>query len=359
MIFSGANSARTAGRHLAGSVLIAGGLAVAITAPAIALPASVVGWGPRSFAELARRTSPSVVNISVVREVAEVPLFGPPGYYVQKGIGSGFVIDPAGLILTNDHVVEGKKVVTVTFPDGRRMRGKVLGFDSNVDVALVKVPATHLPALRLADSNTAQAGDWVLAFGSPLGLQRTVTAGILSAVNREFSQSEHQSYLQTDAAINPGNSGGPLVLLDGLVVGMNTFIARGAQGIGFAIPSNTLRSTIAQIRLHGTVARPWLGVTVAKLTPELARYLGVRVGKGIVVVQVSPGSPAARVGLEAGDILLLVDGLPLSTPEQLVAMLHHKRPGQSVRISVERGRFERTLAVRLGAAGPSAPSLPG
>lgn len=333
-------------------------LCLAIARPADAQPVTVVGWGPRSFALLASRTSPSVVNIDVVREVAEFPFFGPQGVVVQKGVGSGFVIDPDGLIVTNDHVVEGKSQVTVTFPDGRRVRGKVLGYDSAVDVALIKVPLTHLRALKFADSNKAEVGDWVLAFGSPLGLQRTVTSGIISAVNREFSRAERQPYLQTDAAINPGNSGGPLVLLNGEVVGMNTFIAEGAEGIGFAIPSNTLKSSIAQIRIHGTIAPAWLGVMVAKLTPQLARYLGVKASRGIVIVQVTGGSPASRAGLAEGDIVLSADGKPLSDPQQLVAELRHKRPGQRIRLVVERGGTRKTLSIRLGAAAPAAPTLP-
>ncbi|MBU6428181.1 MAG: trypsin-like peptidase domain-containing protein, partial [Cyanobacteria bacterium REEB65] len=279
------------------------------------------------------------------------------GTVIQKGIGSGFVVNSDGLVVTNEHVVEGRSEMTVTLSDGRRFKGKVLGYDSNVDLALVKVPAKGLPALPLADSNRAEVGDWVEAFGSPLGLQKTVTAGIISAVNREFSHAERLSYLQTDAAINPGNSGGPLVLLAGQVVGMNTFIAEGAQGIGFAIPSNTIRTTIAQIRAHGTIARGWLGTVVARITPELGRYLGVKAGRGIVIVDVTPASPAAKAGLAPGDVVLEADGQALSDPQQLVDRLSHKRAGQTITLLVERGRQRKFLKVQLGAAPPSTPSL--
>ncbi|MBM3274254.1 MAG: trypsin-like peptidase domain-containing protein, partial [Candidatus Sericytochromatia bacterium] len=258
-------------------------------------PQAAVEWSQRTFVRLAQQVYPAVVNIDVLQEVPVFPFFADESpVMVQKGVGSGFIIDGDGLIATNHHVVRGKSELTVLFSDGRRLKGVVRASDGVTDVALVKVKGNGFPVLRLADSDRIQPGDWVMAVGSPLGLRKTVTAGIISATGREFSEAERMNYLQTDAAINPGNSGGPLIDLDGEVVGMNTFIAQGAQGIGFAIPSNMVRHIVSQLKTMGVVERPWLGVKVAKLTPDLARRLRGTPGRGVVVFEVVTQSPVAR-----------------------------------------------------------------
>ena len=313
-------------------------------------PEAAVEWGPKTFAQLARRVSPAVVNIDVLQEVQVFPFFSGEGpVKVQKGVGSGFVIDSTGLIATNHHVIRGRNEITVTFSDGRRIRGKVLASDDVTDVALVRIPGQGLSTLALANSDAAQVGDWVLAFGSPLGLRRTVTSGIISATGREFSEAERVNYLQTDAAINPGNSGGPLVNLAGQVVGINAFIAAGAQGIGFAIPSNTVRDVVTQLRTHGRVERPWLGVKVARLTTELANQVGAKAGQGVVIFEVIPGSPSARAGLEPGDVVLSIGGKSIKDPTDLVTQLSRRKVGQKLDMVVQREGKRRGVSVKLTA----------
>jgi len=317
-------------------------------------PQAAVEWTQKTFVQLAQRAAPAVVNIDVVQEVRAFPFFGEESPVIQqKGVGSGFVLESDGLIGTNTHVVRGKADLTVTFSDGRRLRGKVLASDTLTDVALVRVQARGLPVLPLADSDKVQPGDWVMAIGSPLGLRKTVTAGIVSATGREFSEAERMNYLQTDAAINPGNSGGPLINLAGMVVGMNTYIAAGAQGIGFAIPSNSIRDIASQLKTHGQVQRPWLGVKVARLTPDLASQLGGTPGRGVVIFEVVPTSPAHRADLAEGDIILSIDGKALTDPADLVRALARKRPGQTLRLVVRREGRQVTINVKIGQRPPT------
>jgi S1-C subfamily serine protease len=325
------------------------------------LPAAVAQGTPMSFRGLVDRVIPSVVNIDVTRRVRpQLPrgfdrFFESPPTQEQQGVGSGFIIDPDGLILTNYHVIRGRAELSVTLHDGKTHQGRVIGTDPLTDVALIKIEAKGLKPLPLGNSDQMHPGDWVLALGSPLGLQETVTAGIISSVNRAVAIAERTNYLQTDAAINPGNSGGPLVNMAGQAVGMNTAIAQGAQGIGFAVPVNTITAVLPDLRAKGRVERAWLGVAVAAINPQIAQEIpGAKVGAGLVVLEVVANSPAERAGLQSEDILLSLDGKTLSEPRDLILLLNQKRPGQRVRVRILRGGKTRDLDLVLSTMPASA-----
>lgn len=320
--------------------------------------------GPPGFAALVQRVSPAVVNIDVVRRVRRrmFEWFGEatePSITVQRGVGSGFLIDRDGFIVTNHHVVSGKPDLTITLASGRTLRGKVLGSDPLTDVALVRVQASDLPSLPLGNSDQAQVGEWVLAFGSPLGLRRTVTAGIISSTNREVSFNERIGFLQTDAAINPGNSGGPLVNMAGQVVGINTAIAAEAQGIGFAIPINALKLILNELKATGHVSRAWLGISFAEITPELQENFPELKGKqGLVIAQVARGGPAERAGVRVEDLLLSLDAQPLRTTRDLITAMARRHPGERVELVVQRNGKRLRLSLTLATMPPSIETPP-
>lgn len=325
------------------------------------LPPAIAQGAPASFRGLVDRVIPSVVNIDVTRRVRpQLPrgfdrFFDAPPSQEQQGVGSGFIIDANGLIVTNYHVIRGRAELSVTLHDGKTLNGRVIGTDPLTDIALVKIDARGLQPLTLGNSDQIYPGDWVLALGSPLGLQETVTAGIISSVNREVAIAERTNYLQTDAAINPGNSGGPLVNMQGQVVGVNTAIARGAQGIGFAVPVNTLSQVLPDLREKGRVERAWLGVAIAGINAQIASELpGAKAGQGLLVLEVVPGSPAARAGLQPEDVILSVDGKALSEPRDLIGYLNQKRPGDKVRLRVLRRGQTRDVDLTLATMPPSA-----
>ena len=268
----------------------------------------------------------------------------------RSGEGSGFVISPDGLMLTNHHVIQGAQEVTVTFTDGTEVPVEVLGSDRSMDIALLQLPQDRSwPHLAFADSDAASVGDWVLAVGNPLGLGMTVTAGIISGKGRVLGNDifGNEDFLQTDAAINPGNSGGPLVDLHGQVVGMNTAIIAGANTVGFSIPTHLIQSVIDDLRTDGRIARGFLGVNSQPLTPDLAQALGVDATTGAVVAGVFPGTPAAAAGLEQGDVVVEVDGQTIDDQVGLVAAIGNHRPGDEVQVTVVRGRARKKLEVTL------------
>jgi serine protease Do len=264
------------------------------------------------------------------------------------GIGSGVIIDPSGIILTNNHVVDGGGEVTVRLQDGREFKAADVKADPKTDLAIVRVEgASDLTAAQLGDSSMVQVGDWALALGQPFGLTSTVTAGIISATHRDIGINSRENFFQTDAAINPGNSGGPLVDLDGQVIGINTAISTqsgGNEGIGFAIPSNLAHWVSSQLIQYGKVNRAYLGVGIQPVTTELARQFGVQPGKGVVVTQVFPDSPAAKGGLKSGDVVTQFDGTPITSAQELQQLVEKTGPGTSHKLTIVRDGKTQSLS---------------
>jgi len=314
---------------------------------------AAVPLGPTTIADLVDKAAPAVVNLDTVKRqrnpMRDLDAFfhgypgtgrGLPSFFEQRGVGSGFVIDSAGLIVTNYHVTKGVSAITVTFPDGRSFQGKVIGQDPGTDLALVSIQAKGLPTLKFADPRAVRVGEWVVAIGSPLGLSTTVTAGIVSALKRSVAISERVEFLQTDAPINPGNSGGPLLNLKGEVIGINTAIAARAQGIGFAIPAETARFVVSELREKGKVERPWMGLFIQ------VEEAGLRVH------EVSPGGPASRAGIQPGDVILELEGKKVSEAADVTRALGDRRVGDKVRLAVSRQGRRQQLILVLGAMPP-------
>lgn len=277
----------------------------------------------------------------------------------QRGLGSGFIIDKSGLILTNAHVVDKADRVTVRFKDGRTLQGKVQGVDEVTDLALVKVNAgADLPVAALGSSSNVQVGDWAIAVGNPLGLDNTVTLGIVSTLRRTSRDvgigNKRLEFIQTDAAINPGNSGGPLLNAQGEVIGINTAIRGDAMGIGFAIPIDRAKSIASQLQRGETVSHPFIGIGMEDLTPEKARELNsnpnspiqVPEVNGILVARVVPNSPAAAAGIRIGDVVLQVDGKRVTNGEDLLNIVDQSRIGQTLQLKVQRGSQTQQLSIR-------------
>ncbi|MBX9748850.1 MAG: Do family serine endopeptidase [Roseococcus sp.] len=337
----------------------------AITQTAVALP---------GFADLAARIRPAVVTITTTERATQVSSNSPfppgseqdqlfrrhfgeqPGQRQQpqrpaNALGSGFIVDADGTVVTNNHVVRNATSVKVKLEDGRELNARVVGRDERTDIAVLKVDAGQpLPFLALGDSNTARPGDWVVAVGNPFGLGGTVTAGIVSARGRDIGVGPYDDFIQIDASINSGNSGGPLFGLDGSVIGVNTAIfspSGGSVGIGFAIPSNMVRQVVAQIQANGRVERGFLGASTQPLTPALARSLRLSKPEGALVGQVEPESPAARGGLRAGDVVTQVGETAVANPRDLARAIGDARPGSEVRLSVQRDGAAQELRVTL------------
>jgi serine protease Do len=321
-----------------------------------------------SFSKVADLVKPAVININTVSRG------GPPGrtpfeeffgeeFYKrffgeaperipQRSLGSGVIIDPAGVALTNAHVVERATEIEIITLDGSKHRAKVIGIDKKTDLAVLRLDdgKGKFPYIRLGDSDRMQVGDWVIAVGSPFGLQATVTAGIISAKARQIGQGPFDDFLQTDAAINPGNSGGPLVNMQGEVVGINTAIVAGGSGIGFAIPSNMARKIYTELIAKGKVTRGWLGVSIQPLTPELAKSFNAKDNKGVLISDVIGESPAAKAGLQPGDILLEFEGKKVDGPADLQRAVGLTNPGNSSKVKVWRDQGEKTVDVKIGEA---------
>ncbi|MFN6537370.1 MAG: HhoA/HhoB/HtrA family serine endopeptidase [Nostoc sp. EkiNYC01] len=281
-----------------------------------------------------------------------------PRQRVERGSGSGFIINSSGQILTNSHVVDGADRVTVTLKDGRTFDGKVLGEDAVTDVAVIKIEANNLPTLSVGNSDILQPGEPVIAIGNPLGLNNTVTSGIISATGRSGSDigasDKRVDYIQTDAAINPGNSGGPLLNTRGQVIAMNTAIIRGAQGLGFAIPINTAQRIAQELIANGKVDHPYLGVQMVTLTPEnkerIKNIAGDRLNltaeEGVLLVEIVPRSPASAAGLRAGDVIKSINNQPVTKIEQVQKLVENSKIGTSLPIEVERNGQIVQVAVR-------------
>ncbi|MBF0424070.1 MAG: DegQ family serine endoprotease, partial [Magnetococcales bacterium] len=319
-----------------------------------------VADGLPDLTELVKRLKPSVVNIHATRKLeveggsGRSPFEGTPFEHFFKqfneqmprerpeaqNLGSGFVIDPEGFILTNHHVVDGSDKITVRFPDEREFSAKVIGSDSKTDLALIKIESNEkLPVVTLGDSSTSEVGAWVMAIGNPFGLDATVTVGIISAKGRIIGSGPYDDFIQTDAAINPGNSGGPLFDMQGKVVGINTAIfsrSGGNMGIGFAIPINLAKSVVSQLKTNGHVTRGWLGIGIQTVTPELAQALGLKDPKGALITHIMHGGPGEKAGLKTGDVILKFDGHEIGRMRELPTMVAATEVGKKVPLDVLR-----------------------
>lgn len=323
--------------------------------------------GLPSFADLVEELKPVVVNISTTK-VIRSPLeeyfrrqfkefFGedfrellPPLPELRtQSLGSGFIIDKEGHILTNNHVIEGAQDIKIKLYNGKIFDAKVIGRDSKVDIALLKIDpkGEDLPVAKLGDSDKVRVGDWVIAIGNPFGLEHTVTAGIISAKGRVIGMGPYDDFLQTDASINPGNSGGPLFNLKGEVVGINTAIVAGGQGIGFAIPINMAKNLLPQLK-KGRVYHAFLGVFLQDLTPGLARRLGLKEAKGALITDVIPNSPASKAGLRKGDVIVKFNDREVKDRYTLVKLIATSTPGQKVRLEIIRNGTPISVTVVLG-----------
>jgi serine protease Do len=337
---------------------------------------------PDTFANLAKQVSGAVVNISTEKVVKNqmreffgegsrrprpgMP-FGPQGpfrdfrdffdkffgqmpkSFKTRSLGSGFIIDPKGYVVTNNHVVEGADKIKVILVGGKEYKATVKGRDPKTDLALIKLvnPPADLPFLKMGDSDAIQVGDWVLAVGNPFGLGHTVTQGIISAKGRVIGAGPYDNFLQTDASINPGNSGGPLLNLKGEVIGINTAILASGQGIGFATPSDIAKSIIPQLREKGKVVRGMIGVQVQNVTPELAKSFGMSEPKGALVAEVNPGSPAQKAGIHRGDIIIEFNGQPIHEMNELPRLVADTAPGSKATVKVLRRGKEKTLKLTI------------
>ncbi|MGH6973036.1 MAG: DegQ family serine endoprotease [Stellaceae bacterium] len=353
-------------------------VATAVATTAFARPA------PDSFADLAARLLPAVVNISTTQTLPEksdknsrgpdVPQFPPgspfeeffkdfldknrPGGQPQSlprhatSLGSGFIIDPSGLVVTNNHVIADADQITVTLQDDTNFKAEVIGKDSKTDLALLRIKSSKpLPFVKFGDSDKSRVGDWVLAIGNPFGLGGTVTAGILSARAREINSGPYDDFLQTDAAINRGNSGGPMFNMDGDVIGINTAIfspSGGSIGIGFAIPANEAKSVIEQIQKYGHARRGWLGVNIQSVTDEIAESLGLDKPKGALIASVFDGGPAQKAGIQPGDVVLTFDGKAVVDMRHLPRIVAETPIDKTVKVTVWRKHKELTLDVKVG-----------
>ncbi|MEM8604149.1 MAG: HhoA/HhoB/HtrA family serine endopeptidase [Cyanobacteria bacterium P01_H01_bin.121] len=332
----------------------------------------------RSFvANAVRQIGPAVVRIDTERTITRNvdPFMNDPFFrrffgddffsqmpreQLERGQGSGFIVDSSGVILTNAHVVDQADRVTVTLKDGREFEGRVRGADEVTDLAVVQITPNGqtLPVARLGDSDTIEVGDWAIAVGNPLGLDNTVTLGIVSTLGRSSSEvgipNKRTDFIQTDAAINPGNSGGPLVNEQGRVIGINTAIRANAMGIGFAIPVNKAKSIQAELLQYGKVAHPYLGIQMVTLTPEMAKennadpnsVLTLPEVEGVLVVRVLPGTPAEAAGLRRGDVILQLDGQAMKSANQLQQTVEDSQIGQQLQVRVRRGNQTQQFSVR-------------
>jgi len=322
----------------------------------------------RAFVSVAERVMPAVVNVSTVQQAArerppgQLPerfreFFGEEFYErffrgrpESRNQGSGVLVDKRGLIVTNNHLIEGAGEIEVRLSDKRKFKATVVGRDPKTDLAVLKIDAEDdLPVAELGDSDRLRIGQWAIAVGNPFGLDRTVTVGIVSATGRvRVGVTTYEDFIQTDAAINPGNSGGPLLNLDGRVIGINTAIVSVGQGIGFAIPVNMVKAILPQLVATGKVTRGWLGIRIQELTEELAPGFGLPPRSGVLVSDVMPGSPAEGGGLRAGDLVVAYGDTPVTDVSTLQRLVAATPPGQLARITVVRDGGRETLAVTIG-----------
>ncbi|MDM7323103.1 MAG: DegQ family serine endoprotease [Gammaproteobacteria bacterium] len=353
--------------------------ALSLCAPLAALSMAQAADLP-DFVQMVKDVSPAVVNINTTQRMPKRPELPPgmlpglpeghpfnelfrhffegipprslPNAKPARSLGSGFIVDADGIILTNAHVVKDAESINVRLQDKREFPAKIIGLDERTDVAVLKIEASGLPTVRIGDSDRLQVGEWVLAIGSPFGLDFTATQGIVSAIGRNLPDENYVPFIQTDAAINPGNSGGPLFNPRGEVVGINSQIysrSGGYMGLSFAIPINTAMQVADQLRKHGKVTRGWLGVMIQPVDADLAKSFGLDRPRGALIAQVQPGSPADKAGLKAGDVILAFNGYPIDDTAQLPARVASAEIGKRAEVQVLREGKERTLTVTIQA----------
>lgn len=355
----------------------------AVSAPVTA-SANATPMVPTDFSGIVERAGPAVVNISVTGKATRRsdnadeadpndpnnpfneffkrfgPQFGqqfqqPRGPQIMRGLGSGFIISPDGLILTNAHVIDGAQEVTVKLTDRREFKAKVLGIDKQTDVALIRIPAKDLPTVQIGNSSLLKVGEPVLAIGSPYGFDNTATAGIVSAKSRNLPDDNYVPFIQTDVAVNPGNSGGPLFNLKGQVVGINSQIytqTGGYQGLSFAIPIDVAMKVEQQLLAHGKVTRGRLGVSVQEVNQALAESFGLKKSQGALVSSVEKDSPAAKAGMQPGDVILAFNGRPIDHSVDLPTVVADAAPGSTQKIDIMRNGSAKTLSVVIGEMKP-------
>jgi serine protease Do len=320
------------------------------------------------FVTLAEKLAPVVVNISTTQVIKEPPtpfgkddpfaefwrrFFGEtyPPDFPQQGLGSGFIIERDGTILTNNHVIENAQKIVVRLYDDRQFTAKVIGSDEKTDLAVIKIDVkADLPVAPLGDSDRLKVGEWIVAMGSPFGLQNTVTAGIVSAKSRQIGAGPYDNFIQTDASINPGNSGGPLINMQGEVIGINTAIfsrTGGNIGIGFAIPINVAKELVPELKAKGKVTRGWLGVSIQRVTPEIAESLGMETARGALVSSVAAGSPAESAGIRVRDVIVEYGGKPIKEPSDLSLMVARTHVDARVEIALLRDKREFRFMVTI------------
>lgn len=348
-----------------------------VSAPDVEAKKKAFKGVPDGFSALSELASPAVVNISTVKIVKgggrvyrhffNAPrnphgdndqmrdffdkFFGDDGQreFKQRSLGSGFIIDKDGYIVTNNHVVENADQIKVILSDEEEYDAEIIGRDSNTDIALIKIESgKNFPIVELGDSDVLKVGQWVVAIGNPFGLDHTVTAGIVSAKGRVIGIGPYDDLIQTDASINPGNSGGPLLNMNGEVIGINSAIIASGQGIGFAIPINLAKGVIDQLRTKGEVTRGWLGVTIQDLTEGLADYYGLKDRKGALVTSVIPGDPADEAGIRASDIILEIDGKKVEGMKTVLALVAGAGVGEKIAVKVFREGDTKTYEVKIG-----------
>src|SRR5215469_13432703 len=338
-------------------------------------PRMLENGAPFSFADLVERVSPTVVTVTVEEQLQQTSGIDPSqlpepfrDFFNQFGqggggqqqqprkaisMGSGFIIDKTGDIVTNNHVVENGRKITVKLADGREFEAKLVGTDKATDIAVLKVKSDKpLPSVEFADERQVRVGDWVIAVGNPFGLSNTVTAGIVSSIGRDIGNGPYTDFIQIDASINRGNSGGPTFDLQGKVIGMNSMIfspSGGSVGIGFAIPSSTIREIVDQLKAHGHVSRGWLGVSIQSITPEMASSMGMKETKGAIVATVVPGGPAANAGFHPGDIVLALNGKSVEDNRDLTRRVALLSAGSKATFTISRSGQQRTVTVQIGA----------
>jgi S1-C subfamily serine protease len=344
-----------------------------------AIPRQFSQDNPNFIAAAAERVGPAVVRIDSERSVSEAmpdalnnPFFRrffgdelPPSAIpelpdrIEQGTGSGFIINPNGQILTNAHVVDGASTVQVTLKDGRKLEGRVVGIDRVTDVAVVQIEADDLPSVELGSTQNLSPGQWAIAIGNPLGLDNTVTAGIISALGRSSNQvgipDKRVQFIQTDAAINPGNSGGPLLNDRGEVIGMNTAIRANAQGLGFAIPIETAKRIADQLFENGEVQHPFLGIQMVELNPDVIEELNqegvlpLKINEdmtGVLIVRVMANTPAEAAGLKQGDVIQSVNAVPMTSPEEVQAQVESSTIGESLQLEINRNGEIQTIEIK-------------